>query len=233
MAELFKLYRLQQLDTQIDQARQRISEILRILNDHSEKQSADSAVHAADLRLEELGKSQKSIEALVNAQKIKIQQNQAALYGGKVKNPKELQGLESEAAALQRHLTTLEDQLLDSMLGVEQAETVHQAATLNRDQIYATSHRRSIELHSEKQGLEHQIHRLSIEKATIAETIPPDELVYYEELRLKRNGIAVSRISDSFCTVCGTRLNSTLIHTARTTQSIARCETCGRILFAG
>jgi uncharacterized protein len=233
MAELFKLYRIQQLDTQMDQARQRISDIHRILEDKTERQAADIALAEAEQELEQLRKEQKSVENLVNAQKIKIQQNQAALYGGKVKNPKELQSLESEAAALQRYLTSLEDQLIEAMIAVEHSESIYQTTSDHHRQVYAAFQELKTRLLAEGITLKQQIDRLTTEKATIAQTIPPDELMYYEELRIKRKGIAVAKITDSFCSACGSRLNASLIHTAKITQSIARCDTCGRILYAG
>ena len=64
----------------------------------------------------------------VNKQKVKIEQSEASLYSGNVTNPKELQDLQNEAAALKRYLVTLEDRQLEAMLEVETAEQSKQAA---------------------------------------------------------------------------------------------------------
>lgn len=45
----------------------------------------------------------KTAEAEAEAQKIKIEQTEASLYGGSVHNPKELQDLQREVASLKKH----------------------------------------------------------------------------------------------------------------------------------
>ncbi len=58
----------------------------------------------------------------MRAQKVKIEQTEATLYGGKVRNPKELQDLQNEAAALKRYLAVLEDRQLEQMIALEDVE---------------------------------------------------------------------------------------------------------------
>jgi predicted nucleic acid-binding Zn-ribbon protein len=53
----------------------------------------------------------KHAEAEVGRQKVKIEQSESNLYSGNVKNPKELQDLQNEIAALKRYLITLEDRV--------------------------------------------------------------------------------------------------------------------------
>ena len=84
----FKLHRLQQFDSQLDQNRARLREIELILSDDSALVEAQRREDAATKRLAYTQKSLRKAEENVKAQKLKIEQTEAALYGGKVRNPK-------------------------------------------------------------------------------------------------------------------------------------------------
>jgi uncharacterized protein len=67
-----------------------------------------------------------------------MQTSEASLYGGKIRNPKELQDLQVEIAALKRRTATLEDEQLEAMLAVEDAETQLTEANKNLNEVKAT-----------------------------------------------------------------------------------------------
>jgi predicted nucleic acid-binding Zn-ribbon protein len=233
MSQTFKLYRLQQLDSQLDQGRKRISEIDRALSDNQRLRNAEMTAKAAATALENSQKTLRKAELNVQSQKLKIEQTEATLYSGKVRNPKELQDLENESAALRRYLEVLEERQLEAMLTEEECQEKfdHDKSTL--DNVSAETSDLSQQLTAEKRELEKTIARLEGERKAAVKSIPESDLGIYEQLRRKRRGIAVALVSENFCSACGSTLSAAELYEARSPNSITRCESCGRLLYAG
>lgn len=232
MAQVFKLYRIQQVDTKIDSINKRLIEIEdEIINNKS--------VLTAEANLEKIKNAQLSkqkdltkLEDEITKFRIKLDQNQSSLYGGKITNPKELQDLQIESDALHRKITDLEDKLIGLMIEAEEINdevTDYQAALNSEKNNYAT---KVSKLNAEKANNLSELNRLSGERETISSSIPPDELLLYIEIRNKRKGIAVTKVVEKSCSACGSSLSATLLRQAKSPSHIAFCETCGRILYA-
>lgn len=233
MAQVFKLYRLQQFDTQIDQALQRITELDRLIADESSIQAAEEKLREAVQRIYHGQSKVKAIESEVLGLKVRFDQNQASLYGGRITNPKELQDLQQESAALQRQMSGKEDVLLNAMIELEQVEGDHNQAIVAREEAIKTYTQKTAQWSAEREQLNMRLERLRKERETVAKTTPEDELMLYEEIRKKRKGIAVSSVTDRFCSACGSSLSALLLQAAKSPSHLARCDTCGRILYIG
>jgi predicted nucleic acid-binding Zn-ribbon protein len=129
MSAALGLFRLQQVDSQMDQIRARLKTIDETLQNDLELRNAMERFAAAEVKLSQAEGTMKSSDAEVEKQKIKIQQTEASLYGGSVHNPKELQDLQKDVASLKRHLETLESRELETMAAVESAEAELKAAS--------------------------------------------------------------------------------------------------------
>jgi len=233
MSQPFKLYRLQLVDSQLDQARQRLDEIEHILNDDARIQQARTAATGTATALREAHKQLRMAEEITREHRRKITQTDTRLYGGKVRNPKELQDLQNEAAALKRYLEVLEERQLEAMLAVEEAEEAQQRAQHQLDQTMADAHTLHASLKGERSQLERTVARLSGEREATAHTISADDLTLYDVLRQKRRGVAVALVAQKSCSACGATLNSALLQAARSPSQISYCDTCGRILYSG
>ncbi len=129
MSETFKLYRLQQTDSQMDRIRARLQEIETALSNDEALRQAEGKVAQVAQVLQEKKKTLQRAEQIVSDQRRKIELTETALYGGKVRNPKELQDLQKESASLKRYLVVLEDNLLEAMMALEEAELEEQSAS--------------------------------------------------------------------------------------------------------
>jgi predicted nucleic acid-binding Zn-ribbon protein len=233
MSQPFKLHRLQQIDSQLDQKRARLVEIEQILQDDSQLQSAQVLLAKCEQTLQEIRRTLRHAEAEVQALRIKIEQNQAALYGGKIRNPKELQDLQNEDGALKRYLSVLEDRQLEAMIVVEEAEAEHAQATADLGVIKARRIENNAALVGEQSALVNDVARLENERAATTSTIEGADLQLYEELRVSRRGNAVAQIQEKACAACGSTLTPATIQAARSGGSLTRCTFCGRILYMG
>ena len=116
----FKLYRLQQIDNQLDKVRERLSEIEQLLATDEIVREAQQGSDTAKQAKVEAQLDLRRAEEEVKARQDKLKQNQDNLYGGKVTNPKELQDLQAEAEAFTRHLHEAEDAQLEVMATLEE-----------------------------------------------------------------------------------------------------------------
>ena len=113
MSQALHLHRLQLVDTRIDQNKTRLKAIQKTLSEDSTLKTAQAEYNVSTKTLSEASKQLKQSEEDVEKQNIRIQQEEAALYGGLIKNPKELKDLQDELAALRRRLAVLEDNELE------------------------------------------------------------------------------------------------------------------------
>ncbi len=231
MSQTLSLYRLQQVDSQIDRAQARLQTIQKTLDDDAELRLANERADSTKAICESTDQSLKQAEADAQSQRIKIEQTESSLYGGKGHSPKELLDLQNDVAALKRHLITLEDIQLEAMLTAEESMTVHQTA--QADLLAAQNH--SIEqnrgLHEEQNLLQREMEKLRAERAAVAGPIPPNTLGLYDQLRQQRRGIAVAIISENSCSACGSGLSAAQMQASRASGQMALCPSCGRILY--
>jgi predicted nucleic acid-binding Zn-ribbon protein len=233
MSQPFRLYRLQQIDTQLDRATARLEEIEIALSEDKAVRRAQRRVEKAKDYLQEARKNLGGAEMEVQSQRNKIEQTEATLYGGKVRNPKELQDLQNESAALKRYLAVLEDRQLEAMLAVDEAEQGYEEADQELGKVKAEKSGEVAELSEEKATLLKEVSRLQVEREAAASGIPPDDMQIYAKLRIQRNGVAVAKVTDNACAACGSTLSAALLHSARLQNQLSRCASCGRILYAG
>ena len=231
MSQTLSLYRLQQIDSQIDRIQTRLQAIQAILDGDMELRLATEKVHEAEIHFQSVDKTLKQAEAELQEQHIKIQQTESSLYGKSAHTPKELQDLQNDVAALKRHRSTLEDRLLEAMQVSETADTEHNLALVNLEKAQV-QREAQIEKIKEEQNLQiNDAERLTIERIAIAESISQIEIDLYEQLRRQRRGIAVAMISDKSCSACGSSLSAGQIQSAHSSSSILLCPSCGRILY--
>jgi predicted nucleic acid-binding Zn-ribbon protein len=227
------LYRLQQTDTHLDQSRQRLQIIAQTLEQNDAIRQATALEEQAQAHLQAVRKAQRQAEEAVQSQNIKIELTESSLYGGKVRNPKELQDLQSESASLKRYLETLEERLLETMLAFEDAEAKLKVAEQALQETIARVSEQHAGLKGEQTALKQDVERLEVERQAILSSVSPNELTLYERLRQQRRGVAVAKISNRACGACGSTLNTAVGQAAASANQLAHCPTCGRILYAG
>lgn len=231
MSQKRQLSQLQDIDSQLDQARSRLEEIDATLNDNSAVKKATRQAEKAEGRFTQARLALKRAEQDVQTQQGKIEKNQKALYGGSVRNPKELEDLQMEAGALKRYLDVLEDRQLEAMILFEETQTAKEQADANLTAVKAQVAAQNVDLTGEQGTLTTTVQRLEDERQTVVGELEPDLLATYERIRKNRFGQAVAGVKDGSCTACGAMLNAALMQSARLPSKITFCDSCGRILI--
>jgi uncharacterized protein len=232
MSAALGLYRLQQVDSQMDHANARLKTIQQTLENDEELRKSTQHCLEAENRLKESERLLKQSELEVEKQRIKIQQTDASLYGGHVHNPKELQDLQKDVASLKKHLETLEERELEAMETSENAEKELRIAQAELERIKASRGVQFQNLTDESTVLNRDIDRFSSERNAVVQDLTPPALNSYEQLRKLRRGIAVTKLSDGSCSACGTTLTPSQQQNARSSSQLFYCPSCGRILYA-
>ena len=232
MSASLGLHRLQQIDRQIDQTLSQLESIRQTLENDIELREAlnhlentQSANHHAHHEL-------KNAEAEVEAQKIKIEQAESSLYGGKVHNPKELQDLQKDIISLKKHLVTLEERELEAMIKAENTENDLQSAKTRLELIQARLGNEHKKLLTDQSALTIKLEQFTEEREAALAPIESTTHQIYENLRQLKNGVAVAEVSDNSCASCGATITASLQQNARSQKQLANCPSCGRILYA-
>jgi predicted nucleic acid-binding Zn-ribbon protein len=232
MSAALGLYRLQRVDSQIDQIQARLKLIQQTLENDVELRAAKEQSLAAEGRHREVERALKLSEAEVEKQRIKIEQTEASLYGGKVHNPKELQDLQKDVASLKRHLATLEERQLEAMLAAETIEEELQISKADLERVDSNRKEEYKGLTQESESLNKNLERLNSERLAVVTDMAGQALNIYDQLRKQKRGLAIATIADNSCEACGTTLTPSQQQNARSTSQLFHCPTCGRILYA-
>jgi predicted nucleic acid-binding Zn-ribbon protein len=225
------LVQLQEVDRELAAARQRLAEVETALRDDS----ALAGPRARVARLAEAAKAarqkQERLEFDLDRVEEKRRQKEIKLYGGAVKNPRELADLQAKVASLKRRKAALEDELLEAMLAREEAEAELEAAQADLAEVEAAWEAEHRHLEEEAAELHARIPTLEAQSAALSAQLPADILASYRHLLRRKNGIAVARLRGDSCSVCGTMVPPRARQAAKAGQ-VAYCDSCGRLLVA-
>lgn len=232
MSASLGLYRLQQVDRQIDRARSQLDTIRQTLENDVELREALKRVETTQAEHYRASQELKSLEAEVQTHKIKMEQAESSLYGGTVKNPKELQDLQKDIVSIKKHITALEERELESMMRAENTENALQSAKTELELMQARLGNEHRKLIDEQSVLITEMERLTEEREAALGPIESTLLATYEYLRQQKRGVAVTEINDNSCSSCGATLNAALQQNARSAKQLMNCPSCGRILYS-
>ncbi len=232
MSEALNLYRLQELDIHLDQINARLQEIEKALSDDRRVRKARKILEKAEEDAQKITTSLHQIEDQVEDQRLKRKTTQASLFSGKIKNPKDLQDLQMDSEALKRYIIQLEDKQLETMIASEAADLALEQARKGLKQAVGTAAEENASMLGEKTKLEEDSERFLREKEAVLGAIPQVHLALYEQLRKSKRGTAVASITDGGCSICGQAFTPADLQSARSSNSLMFCPSCGRILFS-
>lgn len=235
MSTVADLWAVQVTDLAAEAVRQRLAELEKQLTEPEDLKASRAEVADATSELDRWRDRQRSVDTESRDLAQRIQSAERDLMSGRVRNPKELAGMEANVEALRRHRAALEDQLLEALLEVEQWQE-----TLDRRQ------RRLAELesawHTEQDTLLQERERglaelrslgarLQRQWAALAST--DQEL--YRNLRSRKGGRALALLRGDTCGGCGMVLATGMIQQTRNAEQDGErvfCPSCGRLLHS-
>ena len=231
MSRSTKLHALQLTDNEIGQLNGRYSEVKSLLGETGELLSARSRLQDAERALSQWRGRQRDQDLALQSLERKKKSSEQKLYGGKIRNPKELSDLQEEIASLDRRKGGIEDKLLETMLLIEEGEAEEHSAGTSLGAIEARWKADQQGLQAERAALEKRLAELNASREEQVVTIPAADLRSYEHLRPRKRGVAVAVLIGAECQGCMTSVSAARVKEARG-DTLAFCGTCGRILCA-
>jgi hypothetical protein len=229
MSEVQHLYRLQQIDTEAWQKRSRLGEVLKSLKEDAHLLAARERASkvAAELLAWEARHKELSLED--ESLKCKVKRSEERLYSGLVKNPKELTDLQNEIASLGRRRTSLEDDLLEAMIAIEEYEAEHDAAGKQLSAAESEWQRLQAHLKQEQNELGLRLQVLARLRTDQLPLISTSALRLYEAIGSRHGGLAVVHLRGNMCQGCQLNVSASIMKEADEGRLI-QCDVCDRIL---
>jgi predicted nucleic acid-binding Zn-ribbon protein len=225
------LYRLQNIDLETDERSRRLKEVRVILGGNEELQQVRQALQDGEKKLSRQRTKLRDQELEMRSLTNKIASVENRLYSGRIKNPKELANLQGEVRYLKRRKGELEDQVLESMIGVEESEA---NVTEQRERLASLEkewQETQALLSAEQNELISRLSQLKTKRAKLQKTIEAGDLALYEDLRRRRGGRAVALLEGELCLGCRVTIPTTKAKQARQGEVLTLCGSCERILY--
>lgn len=232
MIQASELYRLQEIDLNVQQKHKRLEEIAAQLADNKAIAEAQQQVEANQQVLAPLQIKVRKLEQDIQANTSKVRETDENLYSGKVKNPKELQDMQHEIQSLKKRNQELEDTLLETMMSVDEADAALKDSTAKLETLRAQFELANQSLIVEQKRLKSEGSALLKSREQLVPTIDTETMRVYSNLRRSKNNHAVAVLNNQSCSVCRVQQNMNVIESVRKNESLTYCSSCGRILIS-
>lgn len=231
MRPVLMLARLNEIDLAVDALRARLGEIGRALAEPAELEAARRALAEAEAKLARWQGVQAEREAEQKRIADKLAHAQAQLYGGRVRDPRELQNAERDVQQLLRQQSQAEDALLEALIAAEGAAEEVERCRATLAGLTAKWEATRGELLSEQARLRERLPAEQARQVATRRAVPPDLLTYYDNLRARRGGRAVAALDGDMCSACRVAVPATVLEAARYGTELVTCGNCGRLLW--
>jgi uncharacterized protein len=230
-----RLLDLQDLDSRADQLRHQ----RRSLPEHAQlselseaRTRIDGQAQDARISVDDLTAEQAKVDADVEQVKARRERDQQRIDQGLVSNPKDIQRMQQEMVSLERRITSLEDDEIEVMERLEEAQltldTLTGELTDTDKQIEETTAARDAKIAEIDQSLGD----LDTQRSPLTAELPSDLLALYDRLRETRGGVGAALLRARRCEGCMLDLDNAELATIRgaADDDVIRCEECTRIL---
>ena len=231
MTSIAELYALQELDLALEADHATLTDVESRLGEQEELVEARRTAAEQEAALRAAEKEFKEREWNTDELQKKIEPLERRLYEGRIANPKELEDLQQEVDSLKRRHSELEDQALEAMEGLEEAQRAVAEAERRLQQITDDSAAEQAELRGRQASLNEAIGALEGRRTEEGARIDGELLRLYDQLRTTRQGRAVAKVEGGACQGCRISLPINLVQRARSGSDVVQCSSCERVLY--
>jgi hypothetical protein len=226
---------LQAIDARADvlrHQRRTLPELAEIAALQDSRAGFDAQRRDAQILVDDLTAEQMKVDADVEQVKARRTRDRDRMDQGLISNPKDLERMQGELESLERRITTLEDEELEVMARLEDAQKdldsfVAQVGAAD-ERLAALSSARDAKL----EALDAELASLDAERRPAAAGLPADLLALYDKLRVSKGGVGAAELRARQCGGCRLTLDAHEIGEIRALpeDAVVRCEECQRIL---
>lgn len=226
---------MQALDARADLLRhQRASlpELAEIAALQASRTELDNRARDTRIAVDDLAVEQEKVDTDVEAVKTRRRRDRDRMDQGLVTNPKDLERMQHELESLERRISSLEDEELEVMARLEDAQRDLDALTAQ----VAEADQRLGELAAARDArlaaIDTELTTVLAERAPAVAAVPADLLALYDRLREQKGGVGAAELRQRRCTGCQLGIDTAelAVIKAAPADEVIRCEECQRIL---
>jgi predicted nucleic acid-binding Zn-ribbon protein len=230
-----RLLDLQDLDARADQLRHQrrsLPEHARLAELAETRNRLDGQVQDARIAVEDLSVEQTKVDGDVEQVKTRRERDQQRIDQGLISNPKDIQRMQQEMVSLERRITSLEDDEIEVMERLEEAQlsldTLTGQLTDTDKQIEEVTTARDAKVAE----IDQTLGDLDTQRIPLAAELPGDLIGLYDRLREGKGGVGAALLRARSCGGCMLDLDNAELATIRSAadDDVIRCEECSRIL---
>ena len=234
-AAQLRLLDLQALDSQVDQLRHQRSnpaQAAEIKDLLGKRADIDGRLRDQRIVVDDLAAAQAKAEADVEQVRARRTRDRQRMDSGAISNPKDLERMQHELESLERRIGTLEDEELEVMEQLEEAQSAQAELTAAIDDLDARLGALTTARDERAAELDAEIASVAAGRAAILADIPDELVALYEKLRASKGGVAVGALRARQCGGCQLTLDAGELAAIRATAAdvVLRHEECQRIL---
>jgi uncharacterized protein len=234
MRGLDRILELQELDTSIDRLEHRREQLEageELSAARKEVEEAESRLGEIRLALDAVGTEQRRLEREIESMTAKLAAEDKRMYDGSIANPKELEALQHEIAALKDRRARAEDDLLEQLVRREDLEARAAQADAELAAARARLDATGGESDKELDEIAAALGERRPARESLASQLDEELLELYDDLRAQKKGIGAAAIVDGVCQACHEKLSAVELDRLKHADGIGRCEYCRRIVI--
>jgi len=227
---LEKLYSLQLLDDklrELDNSLKEIPEAIKKLE--QERDGKANIVETTRKKLIDNLKEREKIEKEILLVKEKIKKYKEQM--GKATTNKEYQGFMAEIKFEEDAIAGLEEKVIEKMVESDEILAEIRQSETEYKQISEEYNKKIADMNGMIDYNKQKLEEVKKDKSAARTMISRRLLDMYDNISSKKYGKAVSLVESEFCGICNVKIRPQRMNELLTPQSIATCESCGRILF--
>jgi predicted nucleic acid-binding Zn-ribbon protein len=179
-------------------------------------------------RMDEARKAQRQVE-----RKLDQKQGELSKYNAQlplIKTNREYKAILVEIDGVEKEISDLEEEILVKMSEVEEMEKGVAARNAEVDQAEKEVKEEIEKLKQKKQELERLLGSIRAERKDLASGIDEMLLSRYDKIRVRKGGLAISKIDDESCGACHLALPPQVVNEV-IGGKVKSCPSCNRLLY--
>lgn len=230
MPGLQTVYQLQLADLERAEVARKLREAEKGLGETDELRRSRADLERTESTLAQLRAHERNLELELKSLTEKITETEQRLYGGDVRNPKELASLQADLRHLRARREGLEDGALADLTELDEGQARLAKARLRWEAAHGRWEAEQARLEATLADLRAQLAGLDEKVAQLRAALPPALLEAYDEACRKKGGRGIAAIRGGLCEGCRVAVPTSIVQQVRRSDEPVHCDSCGRIL---
>jgi len=229
--QLKQIYQVQLLDSHMQQLQDQAKRLDRGTKAQATRDAAVAAAAEAEAAHKKLHQELTDTELELKSVEEKKAKFEKRLFEGMILNPKELDNTQKEVDMLGRLRAGLDDKILELWDSLEKSKVEAErakAAAAKAEEMLATA---QSEFKQKWTELDEAYKKDATTRHKLAQQCDAMLMKRYEHTRDRNQGVGISRLNETVCSVCGNTQSVTAIDAIRAGETMVTCDSCARLLF--